>query len=312
MSESSSRSYHLSVLPSEVLTYLITNPEGIYLDGTLGGGGHAELITSKLGKKAKYIGIDQDKEAIEYSKNRLKKHKNITYAQSNFAEFDLVLEQLNIALVDGILLDLGVSSYQIDTPERGFSYMQDTILDMRMNRAVSETAADLLNRLSEKELSTLFFRFGEEHKSRRIAREVIKYRNNQPIKSSEQLKQIIDRSVYPRFRIKSYARIFQALRIAVNNELEKLEETLEKTVPVVNKGGRILIISYHSLEDRIVKNFFRKMANPCTCPPELPQCICGLKPSIKILTRKAIKATQVEIDKNPRARSASLRVGEKI
>jgi len=311
MSESP-RSYHLPVLLSEVSNYLITNPEGIYLDGTLGGGGHAEGILNKLNMKAQYIGIDQDKEAIQYSKQRLKGFKNVIYYQSNFADLDLVLNQLKIKLIDGILLDLGVSSWQIDTDNRGFSYMKDTDLDMRMDRDKSQTARDLLNTLDERELSTIFFTYGEERKSRQIAREVVRYRKQQKIDRSDQFKSIIDRVIHPRFRIKSYARVFQALRIAVNRELDSLEEALEKIIPFLNWGGRCLVISYHSLEDRLVKNFFRKKANPCTCPPEFPKCICGLKPDLKIITLKAIKASELEITKNPRARSAILRVGEKI
>ena len=311
MSESP-QSYHLPVLLSEVSNYLITNPEGIYLDGTLGGGGHAEYIIGRLRNNATYIGIDQDKEAIDHAQIRLKKFKNFSGFQSNFSDLDLILTRLNLHLIDGILLDLGVSSYQIDTENRGFSYMQNADLDMRMDTDSSQTAAGLLNSLNEKELSDIFFRFGEERKSRQIASEVVKYRKKQAIQKSDQLKSIINRSIHPRFRIKSYARIFQALRIAVNKELEKLEEALEKAIPYLNQGGRILIISYHSLEDRIVKNFFRKKANPCICPPELPQCVCGLKPEIKILTPKVVKASIDEINTNPRARSALLRVGEKI
>lgn len=311
MSESP-QSYHLPVLLSEVSKYLITNPEGIYVDGTLGGGGHAEGILTKLNKNAQYIGIDQDKEAIQYSKKRLKGFKNVIYYQSNFADLDLVLNQLKIKTIDGIILDLGVSSYQIDTDDRGFSYMKDTDLDMRMDRDKSQTAGDLLNVLDERELNTIFYTYGEERRARQIAIEVVKYRKQQQILRSDQLRDIIDRVVYHRFRIKSYARIFQALRIAVNRELDSLEEALEKTIKFLHQGGRCLVISYHSLEDRMVKNFFRKKANPCTCPPEFPKCICGLKPDIKRITLKAIKASEQEINENPRARSAHLRVGEKI
>lgn len=311
MSESP-RSYHLPVLLSEVSSYLITNPEGIYLDGTLGGGGHAEHILNKIHKNAQYIGIDQDKEAIKHSQLRLKRFKNIIFSHINFADMDTVLVRNKIKTIDGVLLDLGVSSYQIDTDDRGFSYMQDTALDMRMDQDQQNTASDLLNTLDEKELSTIFYEYGEERKSRRIAREVVKYRRSQPILRSDQLRSIIDRTIHPRFRIKSYARIFQALRISVNDELKKLEQLLTKVLTYLHQGGRLLVISYHSLEDRTVKNFLRKMANPCTCPPELPQCVCGLEAEIKILTPKVIKATEQEIKSNPRARSALLRVGEKI
>ena len=311
MSESP-RSYHLPVLLSEVSNYLITNPEGIYLDGTLGVGGHAEVILEKITKNAQYIGIDQDREAIQHAKQRLERFKNIIYDQSNFADLDLVLNRLNIDMIDGILLDLGISSHQIDSDDRGFSYMKDTDLDMRMDRDRSQKAGDLLNSLDEHELSTIFFTYGEERRARQIAREIVNYRNKKPINRSDQLRGIIDRVVHPRFKIKSYARIFQALRIAVNRELDSLEEALNKTIPSLRLGGRFLVISYHSLEDRMVKNFFRKKAKPCTCPPEFPICVCGLVPEIKIITSKAIKASEQETKKNPRARSALLRVGEKI
>jgi len=306
------RSYHLPVLLSEVSKFLITNPEGIYLDGTLGGGGHAEHILTMLSKNGQYIGIDQDREALQYSKKRLNRFKNVIYHQGNFADLDLLLRKLKIKSVDGILLDLGISSYQIDTDERGFSYMKNTNLDMRMDRDGSSTAADLLNDLDEKELSTLFYTYGEERRAKQIAREIVQYRKKQKIQRSDQLRNIIDRVVFVRFKIKSYARIFQALRIAVNRELDVLEETLEKAIPFLRVGGRCLVISYHSLEDRIVKNFFRKKANPCICPPEFPQCVCGRKPELKIVTPKAIKASEPEVNENPRARSAVLRVGEKI
>jgi 16S rRNA (cytosine1402-N4)-methyltransferase len=215
-------------------------------------------------------------------------------------------------MIDGILLDLGISSHQIDSDDRGFSYMKDTVLDMRMDRDRSQKAGDLLNSLDEHELSTIFFTYGEERRARQIAREIVNYRNIKQIDRSDQLRGIIDRVVHPRFKIKSYARIFQALRIAVNRELDSLEEALNKTIPSLRLGGRCLVISYHSLEDRMVKNFFRKKAKPCTCPPEFPRCVCGLVPEIKIITSKAIKASEQETKKNPRARSALLRVGEKI
>jgi 16S rRNA (cytosine1402-N4)-methyltransferase len=265
-----------------------------------------------LSKNGQYIGIDQDREAIQYSKKRLNRFKNVSYHQRNFVDLDLVLIQLGIKMIDGVLLDLGVSSFQIDTDDRGFSYMQNTDLDMRMDRDGSSTAADLLNDLDERELSTIFFTYGEERQARQIAREIVKDRKQQKIHRSDQLRNIIDRVVHFRFRIKSYARIFQSLRIAVNHELDVLEKALEKTIPILCVGGRCLVISYHSLEDRIVKNFFRRKANPCTCPPEFPKCVCDLKPEMKILTPKALKASGQEIKENPRARSAVLRVGEKI
>lgn len=305
-------SYHLPVLFKDVIDFLVTNPDGIYLDGTLGGGGHAEGILNKLSSKGFYIGIDRDPEAIHHASSRLNSYPNISLHQSDYADFGKIIDELNLKSIDGILLDLGVSSHQIDSAERGFSYMQDSPLDMRMNPANHTTAGYMLNNLSEKELSDIFYLFGEEKKSRQIARRISAYRKNKTIERSDQLKQIIDQVIPARFALKSYARIFQALRIAVNQELRSLERGLETTPKYLTKGGRCVIISYHSLEDRIVKNFFRKAANPCACPPDFPKCICGQNPYFKILTSKAIKASESEIRENPRSRSARLRAGEKI
>jgi 16S rRNA (cytosine1402-N4)-methyltransferase len=307
-----SHSYHLPVFLPDVINFLITDPGGIYLDGTLGGGGHAEEILKILENKSLYIGVDQDLEAIRYAEARLKKYSNFRVQQSNFAEFGNVLDRLDLKKIDGILLDLGVSSHQIDAAERGFSYMQDAPLDMRMDQGSQKTAGYLLNNLDEKELSDIFFLFGEERKSRQIARRIVEYRQSTPIDRSEQLKQIIDRVIPSRFAIKSYARIFQALRIAVNHELQFLQEALEDIVKYLKTGGRCVVISYHSLEDRIVKNFLRDKANPCTCAPDFPICVCGLEPEFKILTSRPVMASEIEIQKNPRSRSARLRVGEKL
>ena len=305
-------SYHLPVLLEDVIRYLIQDPEGIYVDGTLGGGGHAEGILSTLTSKGLYIGIDQDPEAIRFARERLKNYPNISLHQSNFTDFGTVIDDSDIKAIDGILLDLGVSSHQIDAAERGFSYMQNSPLDMRMDQENHITAGDLLNSLDEKDLSDIFYSYGEERKSRQIARKIIAYRNKNKIDRSEQLKQIIDMVIPQRFAVKTYARIFQALRIAVNKELVSLEQTLLKIPSYLKSGGRCVIISYHSLEDRMVKSFLREKANPCTCPPDFPTCVCGLKPELKILTSKPIKASRSEIEANSRSRSARLRVGEKI
>lgn len=302
--------YHQPVLLSEVLTHLVVNPEGIYLDGTLGGGGHAETILSRISGRGYYIGIDQDIEAIRYAEQRLSNFKNFSVHHTNFTDFERVLGQLNIDLIDGLLLDLGLSSHQIDEESRGFSYMKSTDLDMRMDTRIDERASDLLNTLEESDLSNIFFKYGEERKSRKIARLIVAYRKNQRIQTSDQLRNIIDRVSPPRFAIKAYARIFQALRLAVNNELEVLEETLNRSLKFMKRGGRYVIISYHSLEDRIVKKFLRGKANPCTCPPDFPLCICGKEPELKIVTPKPLKASEEEIKLNSRARSARLRVGE--
>ena len=303
--------YHQPVLLHEVISFLITRPEGIYLDGTLGGGGHAEHILKILDKNARYLGLDQDTEALTESRRRLSGFSNVSFHHTNFNEFDTVLKALGITRIDGILLDLGLSSRQIDSAARGFSYMQDTDLDMRMNRDDPQTAADLLNILDEKSLSDIFYQFGEERKSRQIARAVILYRKRQPIRTSGQLTGIINSVIPRKFAIKSYARIFQALRIAVNRELDVLQQTLGRSLQYLNQGGRLVVIAYHSLEDRIVKHFFREKANPCTCPPEFPQCICGKVPELTILTTRAVQAGEKEIRENSRARSARLRVGEK-
>jgi 16S rRNA (cytosine1402-N4)-methyltransferase len=304
--------YHVPVLAREVLDYFITDREGIYFDGTLGGAGHAELILNKLKQKAKYIAVDQDQDALIHSKQRLQKYKNIIYKHANFSELGTILEQLHISKVDGLFFDLGVSSHQVDTAKRGFSYMQDVILDMRMNTKSRVTAGNILNSATEDELNQIFYQFGEDKKARAIARRIVAMRQEEDINSTRQLRKAIDEVVHYRYTIKSYARIFQALRITVNNELENLKKALIDSIQFLKQGGRLVIISYHSLEDRIVKNFLKEKANPCTCPPELPVCVCGLKPEIKILTRKVIRPGKKEIQKNPRSRSALLRVGERL
>lgn len=302
-------SYHIPVLRKEVAELLITNPDGVYIDGTLGGGGHAAYMLNILPPQARYIGLDLDREAIEFASRRLQEYKNFAVYQANFSELDRILDLAGIKVINGLLLDLGVSSHQIDEPERGFSYMADGVLDMRMDNRQGRTAADLINTLDAKELSDIFFHYGEEHHARKIARLITEERKKSPVIRTAQLRSIIDRVAHPRFAIKSYARVFQALRIAVNTELDNLRMALEAAMTRMN-GGRIAVIAYHSLEDRIVKNFFKNQENPCTCPPDFPQCVCGLKPRIRIITRKPVKAASEEIKNNTRARSALLRVGE--
>jgi len=307
-----SASYHLPVLLPEVINLLVTNRNGIYVDGTVGGGGHALGILQKLEGPARYIGIDQDEEAIEHTGKFLSKYPALSLYRRNFADFAGLLDELKIGEIDGLFLDLGVSSHQIDAAERGFAYGQDAYLDMRMNQGQSKTAAELINDLSETELSEIFYTYGEERRSRQIARKIITERKKAAVTRSGQLCRIIDSAVPARYAIKSYARIFQALRIAVNDELGSLDKTLEESVRYLKSGGRCVIISYHSLEDRIVKTFFRTQANPCTCPPEWPECICGKKAAFKIVTPRPLTASPEEIQKNSRARSARLRAGEKL
>ena len=304
-------SYHIPVLRKEVADLLITNPDGVYIDGTLGGGGHAAYLLNILSPQARYIGLDLDREAIEFASKRLLEYKNFAVYQANFSELDHILNSAGINIINGLLLDLGVSSHQIDEPERGFAYMADGLLDMRMDNKHGRTAADLINTLEAEELSDIFFHYGEEHHARRIARLITEERKKSSVVRTEQLRRIIDRVAHPRFAIKSYARIFQALRIAVNTELDNLRQVLEAAMTRMS-GGRIAVIAYHSLEDRIVKNFFRHQENPCTCPPDFPQCVCGLKARLRIITRKPVKPGPEEIKTNTRARSALLRVGEVI
>ena len=305
-------SYHVPVLSAEVIDFIISDKSGTYVDCTLGGGGHSKLILDKLSNTAALIGIDQDKDAIHTAGELFSEFDNVKLVQDNFKNLKTVLGNLEIDKVDGILLDLGVSSYQIDSEDRGFSYNVDTDLDMRMNQNDKLTAADILNGYSREDLTRIFFEFGEERKSRVIANLIVKEREREVFNSTSQLKKIIEKIVNPKYKIKSYSRIFQALRIEVNKELESLKIVLDDSLNVLKKGGRLVVISYHSLEDRIAKRFLKYWENPCTCPNELPICGCGKIPQIKILTRKAVKANVAEVAKNSRARSAVLRVGEKI
>ncbi len=304
------RPFHDPVLVDRVIHYLITEPGGIYIDGTLGGGGHAERILEHLTADALYIGLDQDEDALEYARKRLGPCKKVILERTNFADIPLLLKRLNLGPVDGILLDLGISSFQIDMPGRGFSYMQDSPLDMRMDRRIEVTAGQIVNQYTEQELARIFSLYGEERFAKRIARGIAIERRKKPIHDSIRLRSIIAQATPGRHRIKSYARVFQALRIAVNNELEILEKTLSESLGYLKPHGRIVVIAYHSLEDRIVKQFFKTQASPCICPPELPKCTCGRKPGLKILTPKAVKPAFSEISQNIRARSAVLRAAE--
>jgi 16S rRNA (cytosine1402-N4)-methyltransferase len=304
--------FHVPVLLSEVAEYFITIRNGTYVDGTLGGGGHAEYILSRLTENAKYIAIDQDLDALQFAQNRLGRYKNVYFYHTNFRALESVLDQLHITKIDGLFLDLGVSSHQVDTTKRGFSYMQDTALDMRMDTSGTRSAKDLLNQLSEQDLSRIFFQFGEEKYARPIARQITRARRKEPINTTKQLKATIDRVVQSRYVIKSYARIFQALRIAINEELENLKVVLSLSTKYIKSGGRLVVISYHSLEDRIVKNFLKEKENPCKCPPELPECCCELKAEFKIITKKVLRPSQTEVQENPRSRSALMRVGQRL
>lgn len=304
--------YHIPVLLERSTELLVTNPSGIYVDGTLGGGGHSRLLLSRLGEQARVFAFDQDDDAVQRAREVFAGDNRMVIIPGNVVHLKSILLQNEIRAVDGILLDLGVSSHQIDTPERGFSFRFDGPLDMRMDLERTMNAADLIADSSEEELANIFFSYGEEHGSRRIARAITRARQEQPIRETGQLVDIISTVTSPAHRKKTLARIFQALRIAVNEELHVLEQVLTQATEVLKVGGRLVVISYHSLEDRIVKHFMRDEAKPCICPPRMPFCDCDKVPRITLLSSKHIEADEYEVRRNPRARSARLRGCEKI
>lgn len=307
---------HVSVLRDESIEGLNVVPSGIYVDGTLGGAGHSEVICGLLGEEGRLIGIDQDGEAIENGEKRLAPYKDkVTLVRSNFSRFSAILEELGIDKVDGVLLDLGVSSRQLDEESRGFSYMQDAPLDMRMDRRQELDAGVIVNTYSSEALTRIIKDYGEERWAKRIADFIVRERENGPIETTGQLVQIIKKAVPKGARQDGphpAKRTFQAIRIEVNGELRILEQAITDMVEGLAPGGRICIITFHSLEDRIVKQTFRTLENPCICPKEFPVCVCGRKPKIKLITRKPIAPSEEEIEFNPRARSAKLRIAERI
>ena len=307
---------HVSVLPQEVIAGLNIKPDGTYVDCTLGGAGHASRIAEKLNENGHLIGIDQDDDAIEAASSRLKPYKcKIDIVHSNFKNLEQVLKDLQIEFVDGFLFDLGVSSYQLDEADRGFSYMHDGPLDMRMDKAGKFSAYDVVNGYDEEKLNYIFKTYGEERWSKRIAQFIVEYRRENPIETTGQLVDIIRRAIPAAVRKKATGhpakRIFQAIRIEVNNELGILEDTFRTAVSHLNSGGRIAVITFHSLEDRITKNVFKEMARGCICPPQLPVCVCHHKAQIK-LCGKAIKPSNEEMEENSRSKSAKLRIAEKL
>lgn len=307
--------HHLSVLPEEVIRFLDPTDGKTYLDGTLGGGGHASLILEQA-PGAFLVGIDRDKTALAAAGARLAIHgDHVRLLHGDFADIAGYLDALGIAELDGFILDLGVSSHQLDTRERGFSFQQDAPLDMRMDISGGETAADLVNTLPEAELARIISDYGEERWAKRIASFIVRERAESSITNTFRLVDIIKGAV-PKAkwdeRIHPATRTFQALRIAVNTELESLERGMRAALDLLKPGGRGVIISFHSLEDRIVKHIFKEYAEGCTCPRQLPICVCGNQPRVKILTSRPVAATAAETDKNPRARSAKLRAIEKL
>ncbi len=307
---------HQSVLPEEVIHYLDIKPAGIYVDATVGGAGHALRIAEKLSENGIIIGIDQDQMAILTAKERLQHVKpKVCLIRRNFAYINEILAEQAIKAIDGILLDLGVSSPQLDLDERGFSYQADAPLDMRMDQSEPFSAADLVNTASVRELSQILWEYGEERWSKRIAEFIEKYRRVKRIETTSELVEIIKQAVPAAARRNGphpARRTFQAIRIAVNRELDVLQQALEQSLTILKPGGRIVVISFHSLEDRIVKSTFAKWAKGCICPKEILVCQCGQVPKVQIITKKPILPSQQEIDLNPRARSSKLRCAEKL
>ncbi len=307
---------HKSVMINEAMEFLCPRPDGIYIDATLGLGGHTEAIFKISGFQTRVLGFDVDDESLTFSKKRLSVFAaHVDFINKNFSEIKMVLESLGIDEVDGIIADLGMSSFHIEGSGRGFSFLRDEPLDMRMDSRLRFTAYDLINEMDEDEISKILRIYGEEKWAKRIAREILGCRRVNPIKRSTQLADIVSNAIPRQFHPNSIhpaTKTFQALRIAVNNELENLERFLADAVRFLKIGGRVVVISFHSLEDRMVKNSFKRMSSPCVCPPGLPICGCGRKSSLKILTSSPLVPDEAEILNNSRARSAKLRAGEKI
>ena len=307
---------HQSVLPTEVLHYLAPRPGGVYVDGTLGGGGHSELILEALGLGGVLYGIDRDPAALAAATKRLSRFGDrFQPLQGSFGDLTELLAARGVREIDGLLLDLGVSSPQLDRPERGFSFRADGPLDMRMDPTQGETAADLVNSLSERELELAIKEYGEERWARKIAQRIVTARQEQPITTTLQLAALVERTIPRRFqedRIHPATRTFQGLRILVNGELEQVEQGLQAGIGLLKPGGRVVVISFHSLEDRIVKQGLRDAATGCRCPRQLPQCVCGQVPLVRVLTGRPVTAGAVELADNPRSRSAKLRAAERV
>ena len=307
---------HTSVLLYETVDSLNIRPDGIYVDGTLGGGGHASLVLSRLGEGGRLIGLDQDADAIAAATERLKPYGDrVTVIRTNYENIKEALASLGIAKVDGIYLDLGVSSYQLDTAERGFTYREDDApLDMRMDQRRSETAKDIVNGYSEMELYRIIRDYGEDRFAKNIAKHIVKARQEKEIETAGELTEIIRAAIPAKIRATGghpAKRTFQAIRIELNRELQVLENSIDTMIELLNPGGRLSVITFHSLEDRIVKNRFRINENPCNCPPEFPVCMCGKKSRGRVVTRKPILPSDEELSANKRSKSAKLRVFEK-
>ena len=308
---------HYSVLLNETIENLNIKPDGIYVDGTLGGGGHAYQVASRLSEKGRLIGIDQDADAIAAAGERLKEFGDkITIIRSNYANMKAELHRIGVEKVDGIVLDLGISSFQLDTPERGFTYRDENApLDMRMDDRQSLTAKDIVNGYSEMDLYRIIRDYGEDKFAKNIAKHIVQERAKKPIETTGELTEIIRASIPMKVQVTGghpAKRTFQAIRIELNKELEVLQNNLDDMIDLLNPGGRICIITFHSLEDRIVKTNFKRNENPCTCPSDFPVCVCGKKSKGKVVTRKPILPSEEELEVNSRSKSAKLRVFERV
>ncbi|MBW9151912.1 16S rRNA (cytosine(1402)-N(4))-methyltransferase RsmH [Clostridium estertheticum] len=306
---------HISVLLNECIEALDIKEDGIYVDCTLGGAGHSLEILKRLSSKGRLIGIDQDEDALKAAKEKIKEFNNVTYVHDNFYNIKAILDKLEIEKVDGIFMDLGVSSYQLDNTERGFSYMRDAKLDMRMDRSKGITAFDVVNNYEEQQIADVLRNYGEEKFSKRIANFIVDRRKDKPIETTLELVNVIDAAIPAKFKRDGghpAKRTFQGIRIEVNGELKILDKAIEDGIDRLNSGGRMAIITFQSLEDRIVKVKFKSLEDPCKCPKELPMCVCGKMPIVKLISRKPIRATEEELEVNSRSRSAKLRVAEKI
>lgn len=308
--------YHIPILLNTVLEYLITDKNGIYLDGTLGGGGHSLGILENISNKGKLIGVDRDLDAISFASNKLRNFDNFIAIHNNFHNFIEILDELNINLLNGVLLDLGVSSHQIDSEIRGFSYHINSPLDMRMDTSSGITAKEYLNSVRKEDFTKILYDYGDEKWAKKIADNLIEFRNIKPLENTFDLVDIVDKSIPAsvRYKIKGHPakRTFQAIRIAINDEISPLEQTISSIINRLYKGGRLCIITFHSIEDRIVKNTFKRLQNPCTCPPKAPICTCNKNSLGKVITSKPILPNENELDINSRSHSAKLRVFERL
>ncbi len=304
---------HEPVMLKECIKGLNIKKDGIYVDGTLGGAGHSKEILKKLSKDGKLIGIDRDQEALDAAKENLKDFSNVIYVHDNHDNIKNILEHLKIDKVDGILLDLGVSSYQLDERNRGFSYLGENELDMRMDKSQKLTAREVVNNYKEEDLANIIYQYGEERFSKRIARNICEYRKQKEIKTTKELVEIIEKSIPRKFQNDGHPakRTFQAIRIEVNNEIKPLYDTVRNCIECLNLGGRLCIITFHSIEDRAVKNAYIDAKGKCTCPKDLPYCVCGAKSFGEIITKKPIVATDEERTRNSRSKSAKLRIFER-